>query len=132
MQPPKSDDLLSMTVKTAMRITGLSKDAIYYLLAAGEIRGFLMGSRRYIEGASLRAYVGRRAAEPLMIRRSPKPRVERQAEPRTGPQTGPEVAGAPPTAGGESGSSAASGSTPRSRALPTSSRSSAEGDVDGR
>jgi excisionase family DNA binding protein len=81
---PLNDDLLSMTVKTAMRITGLSKDAIYDLLAAREIRGFLMGSRRYIEGASLRAYVERRAVEPLMIRRSPKPRVERQAEPRTG------------------------------------------------
>jgi hypothetical protein len=37
-----------------------------------------MGSRRYIEGASLRAYIARRAAEPLSIRRAPKPRKHRK------------------------------------------------------
>ena len=72
--PPLDEDLLSMTVKTATRIIGFSKDTLYDLLAAGEIKGFLMGSRRYIWAASLRAYIARRAAEPLTIRRSPKPR----------------------------------------------------------
>jgi hypothetical protein len=63
-----------MTVKTAMRVTGFSKDAIYDLIAAREVESFLMGSRRYLTGSSLRDYIARRAAEPLTIRRSPKPR----------------------------------------------------------
>jgi excisionase family DNA binding protein len=71
---PQLGETLSMTVKTAMKVTGLSKDGIYDLLAAGEINGFLMGSRRYIDATSLRNYIARRAAEPLSIRRSPKPR----------------------------------------------------------
>jgi excisionase family DNA binding protein len=71
---PPLDEMMSMTVKTAMRITDFSKDTLYDLLAAGEIKSFLMGSRRYIWAASLRAYIARRAAEPLTIRRSPKPR----------------------------------------------------------
>jgi hypothetical protein len=66
--------MLSMTVKTTMRVTGFSKDCIYDLLAANEIKGFLMGSRRYIDAASLRDYLARRSAEPLSIRRSPQPR----------------------------------------------------------
>ena len=102
MQPPKSqprlghnggpplDDLLSMTIRTAIRITGFSKDTLYDLLAAGEIEGFLMGSRRYLTADSVRAYIARRAAEPLSIRRSPKPRAEPPREPRTGLQTGLE------------------------------------------
>jgi len=79
------DQQLSMTVKTATRITGFSKDCIYNLLAAGEIKGFLMGSRRFIWAASLRAYISRRAAEPLTIRRSPKPRHGRGVGPADPP-----------------------------------------------
>jgi len=71
-------DIMSMTVKTCMQVTGFSKDTIYDLLAAGEIKGFLMGSRRFIDAASVRDYLARRAAEPLSIRRSPKPRHGRR------------------------------------------------------
>jgi len=71
---PPLGELLSMTVRTAMRVTGFSKDCIYDLLAAGEIKSFLMGSRRFIDAVSLRDYIARRAAEPLTIRRSPQPR----------------------------------------------------------
>jgi excisionase family DNA binding protein len=75
---PPLDDLMALTVKTATRVSGFSKDTLYDLLAAKEIKGFLMGSRRYIEGASLRAYIARRAAEPLSIRRAPKQRKPRR------------------------------------------------------
>jgi excisionase family DNA binding protein len=76
------DDLRwSLTVKTAMKATGFSKDAIYDLIASREVESFLMGSRRYLTGSSLHAYIERRAAEPLTIRRSPKP--------RHGPRVGP-------------------------------------------
>jgi excisionase family DNA binding protein len=74
-------DMLSMTVKTTMRVADWSKDTVYDLIAAGEIKSFLMGSRRYIDAASVRDYIARRAAEPLTIRRSPQP--------RTGPRSGP-------------------------------------------
>lgn len=88
-------DMQSRTVKTTQRVTGFSKDTIYDLLAAGEIRGFLMGSRRYIDAASLRDYIARRASEPLTIRRAPKPRTAPPAERCTGPQTGSEPARQP-------------------------------------
>jgi hypothetical protein len=71
---PPLGELWSMTVGTAMRVTGFSKDVIYHLIAAGEIDSFLQGSRRYLTGESVRAYIARRAAEPLTIRRSPKRR----------------------------------------------------------
>jgi excisionase family DNA binding protein len=71
-------DIMSMAVKTCMQVTGFSKDTIYDLLAAGEIKGFLMGSRRFIDAASVRDYLARRAAEPLSIRRAPKPRKHRK------------------------------------------------------
>jgi hypothetical protein len=83
-RPP--DDLLSMTIRTAMRITGFSKDALYDLLAAGEIEGFLMGSRRYLTADSVRAYIARRAAEPLSIRRSPQPRISPRPETQRQPE----------------------------------------------
>jgi excisionase family DNA binding protein len=71
---PLDGDLLSMTIKTAARLSGFSRDTLYDLLAAGEVQSFLMGSRRFIDAASLRSYVQRRSAEPLTIRRSPQPR----------------------------------------------------------
>jgi hypothetical protein len=71
---PQLAQLHSMTIKTAMRVTGFSRDRLYDLLAAGEIQSFLMGSRRFIDAASLSSYVQRRASEPLTIRRSPQPR----------------------------------------------------------
>jgi excisionase family DNA binding protein len=89
---PPLDDLMALTVKTATRVSGFSKDTLYDLLAAKEIKGFLMGSRRYIEGASLRAYIARRAAEPLSIRRAPKPRKHRKPPEARVPQ--PENGGA--------------------------------------
>ena len=78
-----------MTVKTTMKVTNWSKDTIYDLLAADAIKSFLVGSRRYIDGASVRDYIKRRSAEELTLRRSPKPRAKRSLEPRTGPGTGP-------------------------------------------
>jgi hypothetical protein len=78
---PPLDDLWSMTVKTAMRRSGFSRDTIYDLIAAGEVESFLQGSRRYLTGDSVRAYIARRAAEPLTIRRSPKPRHGRGVGP---------------------------------------------------
>jgi hypothetical protein len=74
-----------------MRLTELSKDAIYGLLQDGEIIGFLVGSRRYLTGDSVRDYIARRAAEPLTIRRNPNPRAAPPAVPsRNGPRTGPQ------------------------------------------
>jgi len=61
------DELLSATVKEACRLTGFSKDAIYELINDGSIRSFLMGNRRFIDAASLRAYIARRANEPLRL-----------------------------------------------------------------
>jgi hypothetical protein len=77
---PPLDELWSMTVKTAMRVIGFSKDIIYDLIAAGEVESFLQGSRRYVTGDSVRAYIARRAAEPLTIRRSPKARIGAAAQ----------------------------------------------------
>jgi excisionase family DNA binding protein len=80
-----ADDVLAeamcMTVKTACARTGFSRDLIYDLLRDGQIVGFLMASRRYIDAASLRAYLKRRSAEPLSRRPSPN-------APRVGPQVG--------------------------------------------
>jgi excisionase family DNA binding protein len=83
---PLLDELRwSMTVRMAMQITGFSKDTIYDLIAAREVESFLMGSRRYLTGSSLHAYIERRAAEPLLVRRSPKPRRGREIGPTDPP-----------------------------------------------
>jgi hypothetical protein len=92
---PQLHEMLSMRIKDAVRLSGISRDGLYTLLHAGEILSFTMGARRFIDAASLTAYVARRAHEPLTTRRSPKPRAEPQARPRTGPQTGPEAVRAP-------------------------------------
>jgi excisionase family DNA binding protein len=77
---PVLEDFLSMTVKTACTVTGFSKDALYDLINADEVESFLMGTRRYIVAASLRAYIERRSSEPLQSGRLPPrrdgPRVE--------------------------------------------------------
>src|SRR4051812_21673574 len=65
----------SMTMKGTSAATGFSRDTLYDLLRAGEIQGFLMGNRRYIETGSVREYLARRVSEPLTIRRSPKSRT---------------------------------------------------------
>jgi excisionase family DNA binding protein len=70
-QGPSLDDALSMTVKTACKVTEFSRDAIYDLIRDGDIQSFTMGHRRYILVASLHDYLARRAAEPLSIRRGP-------------------------------------------------------------
>ena len=44
---------------------------IYDLINAHEVESFLMGSRRYIVAASLRAYIARRSSEPLQSGRLP-------------------------------------------------------------
>jgi excisionase family DNA binding protein len=69
---PSLENFLSMTVKTACTVTGFSKDAIYDLINAGEVESFLMGSRRFIDAGSLRAYIARRSSEPLRSGRSPR------------------------------------------------------------
>jgi excisionase family DNA binding protein len=84
---PLLDDLLSMTIKRAALVTGFSKDCIYGLIRDGEVESFLMGSRRYLVASSLRAYLTRRAAEPLTIRRSPRPRHGRSVGPADQPFT---------------------------------------------
>jgi hypothetical protein len=65
------DDFLSMTVRDACRVTGFSKDALYDLINVGEVKSFLMGHRRYVDAASLRAYIARRSSEPLQSGRLP-------------------------------------------------------------
>jgi hypothetical protein len=62
---PDSLGRLSMTMKAAIAVTGFSRDAIYDLINDGSIKSFLMGHRRYIDAASLRTYVERRASEPF-------------------------------------------------------------------
>jgi excisionase family DNA binding protein len=81
-----------MTVRTACAITGFSKDALYDLINTGEVRSFLMGHRRFVDAASLRAYVAARAAEPL--------RNARSANLKNGPQDNParDRSGKRPTA----------------------------------
>jgi hypothetical protein len=78
---PAPEDFLSMTVKTACAVTDFSKDALYDLINADEVESFLMGSRRYIVAASLRAYIARRASEPLQSGRLPPIRGGPQSEP---------------------------------------------------
>jgi excisionase family DNA binding protein len=80
-EPAALDDFLSLTIRTACVLTGFSRDAIYDLINTGEVKSFLMGSRRYIDAASLRAYVAARAAEP--------PRNARSANLKNGPQGDP-------------------------------------------
>lgn len=89
-EPPDADspltDSLSMTVKTAIKRTELSKDALYDLIRDGAIKSFLMGTRRYILVESLIEYLRRRAAEPPTIRPSPNKRTAQnglQREQRT-------------------------------------------------
>jgi excisionase family DNA binding protein len=69
-EPTSLEDFLSMTIRDACVLTGFSRDAIYDLINTGEVKSFLMGSRRYIDAASLRAYVAARAAEPVRNARS--------------------------------------------------------------
>ena len=88
--PPALDNVWSMTIRTAVAITGFTKDTLYGLINSGEIKSFTMGSGRYIDAASLREYVIRRAAEPLQNARLP-PR-------RNGPRAGRAGAQLPPTA----------------------------------
>jgi hypothetical protein len=86
---PQLSQMQSMTVQTTKKVTDWSTDTIYALLAAKEIRGFLMGSRRYIDAASVRDYIARRSAEPLTIRRSPSRRVGRVFGPAASPSAKP-------------------------------------------
>jgi excisionase family DNA binding protein len=79
-----------MTLRDACRVTGISKDAMYALIRAGELATFLMGHRRFIVAESLRTYIARRAAEPLAIRRGPNTRELRTTD---GPAVGPQHAG---------------------------------------
>jgi excisionase family DNA binding protein len=71
---PRLDDRLSMRIKDAVLVSGISKDMLYRLIRNGELKSFTMGSRRFIEGASLRDYIAKRSAEPLSVGRSPQPR----------------------------------------------------------
>jgi hypothetical protein len=68
---PALEDFLSMTIRDACRVTGFSRDAMYDLINAGEVQSFLMGHRRYVDAASLRAYIARRSSEPLQSGRLP-------------------------------------------------------------
>jgi hypothetical protein len=68
---PALDEVLSATVREACKISRFSRDAIYNLINTGEIRSFLLGSRRFIDVPSLREYIRRRAAEPLQHARRP-------------------------------------------------------------
>ena len=72
--PPRLDDRLSMRIKDAVRLSGISKDALYSLIRNGEIQSFTMGVRRFVLAESLRTYVQRRAQEPIELRPSPQPR----------------------------------------------------------
>jgi excisionase family DNA binding protein len=68
---PALDNVLSMTVRDACKATGFSRDAIYDLINDGSVKSFLMGHRRFVDAASLRAYVAARASEPLQSGRAP-------------------------------------------------------------
>ena len=92
-EPTSLEDFLSMTIRDACRVTGFSRDALYDLINAGEIGSFLMGHRRYVEAASLRAYIARRVSEPLQSGRLPPrrngPRVEDARASSRKPPRGP-------------------------------------------
>jgi hypothetical protein len=69
--PDPFDNLISASIRDACRLSGFSRDAMYGLINAGSIKSFLMGSRRFIDAASLRAYIARRTEEPLRRGRLP-------------------------------------------------------------
>lgn len=74
-RPPASEDAtpladaLSLTIRHACQTTDISKTRMHELIGAGEVKSFLMGRRRYIVVESLRDYIARRAAEPLVLQR---------------------------------------------------------------
>jgi excisionase family DNA binding protein len=72
---PPLAEMMSMTIRTACLLTNFSRDCIYDLLRDGQIVGFLMGRRRFIDAQSLRNYLAKRSVEPLTIRRGPNTRV---------------------------------------------------------
>jgi hypothetical protein len=82
---PQLDDLLSMRVKDAVKISGISKDGLYALIRNGEILTFTMGARRFIVAESLTNYVKRRSLEPLSIRPGPKQKRGRELGPPAQP-----------------------------------------------
>jgi hypothetical protein len=69
------DTTLSMRIKDAALATGISRDGLYALIRDGQLQSFTMGVRRFILTESLRAYITRRAAEKLSLRRGPNTRV---------------------------------------------------------
>jgi hypothetical protein len=77
---PALEDFLAMTVKTACTVSEFSRDAMYDLINAREVKSFTMGTRRYIDAASLRAYIARRSSEPLQSGRVPPRRDGTQVE----------------------------------------------------
>jgi excisionase family DNA binding protein len=85
--PTSLEDFLSMTIRDACRVTGFSRDTLYDLINSGEVKSFLMGHRRYVDAASLRAYIARRSSEPLQSGRLPPPRDgPRGEDPRAAPR----------------------------------------------
>jgi excisionase family DNA binding protein len=55
--PLDLNELLSLTIDDCARRTGFSRPLLYRLLAAGKLRSFKMGKRRYIDAGSLRELI---------------------------------------------------------------------------
>ena len=54
---------LTFRPNEAAEVTGMSRDLIFKLLAAGELRSFKVGSARFIPADALREFMDRKMAE---------------------------------------------------------------------
>jgi hypothetical protein len=55
--PPAIEELISLGIEDTAARTGISRAGIYRLLRAGRLQSFTLGTRRFIDGASLRALI---------------------------------------------------------------------------
>ncbi len=60
---PAVSDKLAVSVNDAAVIIGLGRDLTYRLVMSGEVKSFLVGTRRLVPVAGLREYIERRTAD---------------------------------------------------------------------
>lgn len=58
-QAPHPDTALAYSVEDAAAVLGIGRSAMFELLAAGEIKSFLVKRRRLVSRAALEAFVAR-------------------------------------------------------------------------
>ena len=75
---PALDELLSLSVQDACARTGFSRAQVYRLLAAGRLKSFTLGKRRYVDAVSLRELIAELSAQPE------PDKIERQSRGRDG------------------------------------------------